>query len=155
MPKIDLSKAPQASGSRYPKPFDEPCKSRKWLRLGDAAELTQFGVNLVQLNPGAWSSQRHWHSHEDEFVFVIEGEVVMVTDAGEETLRSGECAGFKAGVRDGHHFQNRSSADAVLLVVGSRHEDDYGEYPDIDMKFVAGRYAGIAGIFQRKDGTPY
>jgi uncharacterized cupin superfamily protein len=120
MPKIDLATAPTGSGTRYPAPHDEPCKRRAWIRLGDAAGLTQFGVNLVRLAPGVWSSQRHWHSHEDELAYVLEGEVVLVTDAGEETLRAGDCAGFKAGDRNGHCFQNRSSADVVLLVVGSR-----------------------------------
>jgi uncharacterized cupin superfamily protein len=154
MPKIDLSTAPEGSGSRYPTPFDEPCRRRVWRRVGDAAGLTQFGVNLVHLAPGVWSSQRHWHSHEDEFVYVLEGQVVLVTDAGDETLRPGDCAGFKAGVRDGHCFQNRSDADAVLLVVGSRSDEDHGEYSDIDMVFAPGRYSGKGG-YRRKDGTPY
>ena len=154
MPKIDPTKAPQGSGSRYPAPFDQPCKARSWLRLGEAAGLTQFGVNLVRLPSGTWSSQRHWHSHEDELVYVLEGEVVLVTDAGGETLRTGESAGFKADVRDGHHLQNRSTSDAVLLVVGSRSDADHGEYPDIDMMFTGNRYAGKGG-YCRKDGTPY
>ena len=154
MPKIDPTTAPEGSGSRYPAPFDEPCKRRAWRKLGDAAGLTQFGVNLVRLPPGTWSSQRHWHALEDEFVHVVEGEVVLVTDAGEQALLPGESAGFKAGMRDGHHFQNRSSRDAVLLVVGSRSDDDHGEYPDIDMVFTAGRYAA-RGSYRHKDGTPY
>jgi uncharacterized cupin superfamily protein len=154
MPKIDPTSAPQGSGSRYPAPFDQPCRARSWRRLGDAAGLTQFGVNLVRLPPGTWSSQRHWHSHEDELVYVLEGEVVLVTDAGEETLRPGDSAGFKADVHDGHHLQNRSKADAVLLVVGSRNDDDHGEYPDIDMMFTGNRYAGKGG-YLHKDGTPY
>jgi uncharacterized cupin superfamily protein len=154
MPKIDPAKASEGSGSRYPAPFDEPCKKRSWRRLGDWAGLTQFGVNLVHLPPGAWSSQRHWHSHEDEFVQVLEGELVLVTDAGEELLVAGESAAFKAGVRDGHHLQNRSSANATLLVVGGRSDADFGEYPDIDLAFTAGRYSGKGG-FTRKDGTPY
>jgi uncharacterized cupin superfamily protein len=154
MPKIDPATAPHAAGSRYPAPFDEPCKQRTWVRLGEAAGLTHFGVNLVRLPPGVWSSQRHWHSHEDELVHVLEGEVVLVTDEGEEPMRAGESAGFKAGVKNGHHFQNRSAADAVLLVVGSRSDDDYGEYSDIDMKFTAGRYTA-KGTYRRKDGTPY
>ncbi|MFA5942030.1 MAG: cupin domain-containing protein [Sinimarinibacterium sp.] len=154
MPKIDHSAAQRGSGSRYPSPYDEPCRTRAWQKLGDAAGLTQFGVNLVRLSPGAWSSQRHWHSHEDEFAYVIEGEVVLVTDAGEETLYVADCAGFKAGMRDGHHFQNRSNRDAVLLVVGARSDEDHGEYPDIDLKFDAGRYSGRGG-YRHKDGTPY
>ena len=86
--------------------------------------LTDFGVNLLRLPPGTWSSQRHWHTAEDEFVYVLEGEVVLVTDAGEETLRAGDCAGFKAGVKDGHHLQNRSQTDVVVLEVGSRKAED-------------------------------
>jgi uncharacterized cupin superfamily protein len=154
MPKIDLTIASVASGSRYPAPFDEPCRTRSSLRLGDAAGLKQFGVNLLRLPPGAWSSQRHWHSLEDEFVYVLEGDVVLQTDQGEELVHAGECAGFKAGVRDGHCFQNRSSTEAVLLVVGSRNDADHGEYSDIDMVFTAGRYSG-RGAYRRKDGTPY
>lgn len=154
MAKIDTTSAPAGSGSRYPQPFDLPCRGRSWLRLGDAARLTQFGVNLVRLAPGAWSSQRHWHSHEDEFVYVLLGELVLVTDAGEETLRAGDCAGFKAGVRDGHCLQNRSDAAAEFLVVGSRSDEDHGEYPDIDLAFAAGRYSGGGG-YRHKDGTPY
>jgi len=150
MPKIDLGAVPVQSGSRYPAPFDEPVRPRSWQRLGDAVGLTQFGVNLVRLPPGAWSSQRHWHEKEDELVYVLDGEVVLVTDAGEATMRPGECAAFKAGVRDGHHFQNRAARDATLLVVGSRIEDDRGEYSDIDMTFEA-----VAPHFRHKDGRPY
>jgi len=154
MPKIDKAAAPRGSGTRYPAPFDAPCKARTWLRLGEAAGLTQFGVNLVRLPPGTWSSQRHWHSHEDEFVQVLEGELVLVTEGREETMQAGDSAGFKAGVQDGHCFQNRSSSDAVILVVGTRSDEDHGEYSDIDMAFGAGRYAG-KGSYRHKDGTPY
>jgi uncharacterized cupin superfamily protein len=149
--RIDMHAAHVATGSDYPAPFDVPCAARARQRLGDAAGLTDFGVNLLRLPPGVWSSQRHWHSSEDEFVYVLEGEVVLVTDAGEEILRSGDCAGFKAGVRDGHHLQNRSLREAVLLEVGSRKvADDEGEYPDIDMRFLKDD-AGYA----HKDGTLY
>lgn len=154
MPKIDSATAPQGSGSRYPSPYDLPCRDRSWLRLGDAAGLTQFGVNLVRLPPGTWSSQRHWHSQEDEFVYVLRGEVVLVTDEGEAPLEAGQCAGFPAGDRDGHCLQNRSQKDAVLLVVGSRNDEDHGEYPDIDMKFEPNRYRDGA-VFLHKDGSPY
>ena len=154
MPKIDLSRLSPVLGSKYPKPFDEPCRKRERRRLGDAAGLTQFGVNLMRLPPGAWSSQRHWHAHEDEFVYVLSGEVWLITDAGEEQLRAGDCAGFKAGVRDGHHLQNRSSSDAVLLEVGSRDDRDYGKYSDIDMVFNSSRYSA-EGVFAHKDGRPY
>jgi uncharacterized cupin superfamily protein len=106
MPKVDPLLAPEGSGTRYPVPFDQPCRNRRWRRLGEAAGLTQFGVNLLWLAAGAWSSQRHWHTHADEFVNVLHGEVVLVSDEGEQTLRAGDCAGFKAGVRNGHCLQN-------------------------------------------------
>jgi uncharacterized cupin superfamily protein len=154
MPKIDQRVAPEGSGTRYPAPFDLPCKNRKWRRLGEAVGLTQFGVNLLRLTAGVWSSQRHWHSHEDEFVYVLQGEVVLVTDEGEQILRAGDCAGFKAGVRNGHCFQNRSPEDVELLVVGSRNDEDHGEYSDIDMVFTAGRYSGM-GTYRHKNGSPY
>src|SRR6478752_2687544 len=134
MPKIDIDALPVRTGSGYPAPFDAPCLGRTRRALGDAAGLDQFGVNLQRLAPGAWTSQRHWHTTEDEFVWVLEGEVVLVTDEGEEVLRAGDCAGFKAGVANGHHLQNRSGAEAVLLEVGSRRpEADGCDYPDIDL----------------------
>jgi uncharacterized cupin superfamily protein len=154
MPKIDQTRAPAVSGSRYPAPFGEACAARTSLRLGDAAGLTQFGANLVRLPPGSWSSQRHWHALEDEFVYVLEGELVLVTDDGEEQLRVGDCAGFKAGERNGHCLQNRSPEQAVVLTIGSRNDADYGEYPDIDLKFTEGRYSGT-GRYLHKNGDPY
>jgi uncharacterized cupin superfamily protein len=153
MKKIDPAKAPRGAGTRYPAPYDEPCRAREWVRLGDAAGLTQFGVNLLTLKPGVWSSQRHWHTHEDEFVYVLDGEVVLVTDSGEETLRAGDSAGFPAGSTDGHCLQNRSAGDARILVVGSRHEADACDYPDIDMKLGPGRYQGRV-VYTRKNGEP-
>lgn len=154
MPKIDIDSAPQGSGSRYPAPFDQPCLGRRWAGLTDAVGLTQFAVNRVVLPPGVWSSQRHWHAVEDEFVWVLEGEPTMVTDAGEEVMQPGDCAGFKAGVRDGHVFKNLTDKDVVLLVVGGRDDADHGEYSDIDMRFKTGRYSGNGG-YEHKDGTPY
>jgi uncharacterized cupin superfamily protein len=139
-------------GTLYPPPFDLPCRARARTRLGDAAGLTQFGVNLLRLPPGVWSSQRHWHAGEDEFVYVIEGEVVLVTDAGEEVLRAGDAAGFKAGDRDGHQLQNRGTRDAVVLEVGSRNPDSDVHYSDIDMMAPA---SGKPAIYTRRDGTPY
>ena len=141
--KIALETAKTIKGSRYPAPYDEPCGGR-WRRcIGDVAGLTQFGINLTVLPPGCWSSQRHWHTEEDEFVFIVEGEVVLVTDAGEETLRVGDCAGFKAGSADGHHLQNRSNQEALVLEVGSRRPDeDAVFYPDIDLQVLKGR-AGL------------
>lgn len=150
MRKIDPATVEAVRGTLYPPPFDEPCLRRERRKLGDLAGLTQFGVNLLRLPPGAWSSQRHWHSAEDEFVWVVEGEVVLVTDAGEEVLRAGEAAGFKAGAPDGHQLQNRSDRDALVLEVGSRRpEQDVTTYSDIDMT------ADKARGYTRKDGTPY
>ena len=149
MKKIDLPAVPRRTGSRYPQPFDAPCRARVRQALGDTAGLTDFGVGLLQLPPGAWSSQRHWHSLEDEFVWVAQGEVVLVTDDGEELLRAGECAAFKAGVANGHHLQNRSDALAIVLEVGSRRpETDVCSYSDIDLRW------GPNGIMHN-DGTPY
>jgi uncharacterized cupin superfamily protein len=148
MPKIDLRKAPVRRGTGYPPPYDLPCRARHRLQLGNAAGLTQFGVNLLTLKPGVWSSQRHWHRRQDEFVYVVSGEVVMVTDAGEAVLRAGDCAGFPANDGDGHHLVNRSDADAVVLEVGTRSEGDSGVYPDIDLLFDPQGYA-------HKDGTRY
>jgi uncharacterized cupin superfamily protein len=149
--RIEIDAVAEVVGSTYPPPFDEACRQRVRRRLGDVAGLTQFGVNLMQLPPGCWSSQRHWHTAEDEFVFVLEGEVVLVTDAGEETLRAGDCAGFAAGRRDGHHLQNRSPVDALVLEVGTRRPaDDETIYPDIDLW----ARQGDAG-FAHRDGKPY
>jgi uncharacterized cupin superfamily protein len=150
MKKIARDAGKTRQGSDYPAPFDQACRNRVRRAVGDAAGLTDFGVNVLQLPPGAWSSQRHWHSHEDEFTWVIEGQVVLVTDEGEQILNAGDCAGFKAGVADGHHFQNRSDRQAVLLEVGSRREgQDTVRYSDIDL------FYGPDGIDRHRDGTPY
>jgi uncharacterized cupin superfamily protein len=149
--KIDTTNAPSVAGTLYPPPYDEPCRARRRIKLGDAAGLTQFGINLCTLPPGAWSSQRHWHANEDEFVYVLEGEVVLATDEGEEKLVAGDCAGFKAGDANGHCLQNRSDRDAVILEVGTRHAGGDGVvYPDIDLRIIAGK-SGYA----HRDGTPY
>ena len=151
MKKIDLARLPIQGGCGYPPPFDAPCMARTRKRLGLAGRLTQFGVNLLTLPPGAWSSQRHWHSHEDEFVWVVQGEVVLVTDAGEEVLRAGDCAAFKAGDPDGHHLINRADADALVLEVGdSDFARDACDYPDIDMIAAPGE-----DHYRRRDRTPY
>jgi uncharacterized cupin superfamily protein len=154
MPKIDLTTARTGKGSRYPAPYDAPCQERAWIDAGDAAGLTQFGARLVTLPPGSWSSQRHWHMHEDEFVYMISGELILVTDGREDVMRAGDCAGFKAGERNGHCLQNRSGAPASFLVVGSRNEADWGEYSDIDMRFQAGRYSNPRAGYTRKNGDP-
>jgi uncharacterized cupin superfamily protein len=150
MPKrIDVDKVATIVGTLYPSPFDEPCRTRARKRLGDAAGLTQFGVNLLRLPPGAWSSQRHWHTNEDELVYVLSGEVVLATDEGEEILRSGDAAGFKANDGNGHCLQNRSAADAVVLEIGTRSGDAVAYYSDIDMMVSPG-----VG-YTHRDGAPY
>jgi uncharacterized cupin superfamily protein len=149
MPKIDLTRLRPRSGSRYPPPFDAPCANKSRQRLGDAAGLSQFGVNLLVLQPGAWSTQRHWHGAEDEFVWVLGGEVTLVSEMVEEVLRAGDCAGFKAGVPDGHHLINRSEHEARVLEIGTRVGDfDPVQYPDIDL--VADRHG-----YLHRDGTRY
>lgn len=151
MKKITIDKAPTRHGTGYPPPLDKPCAARKRWKLGDAAGLTQFGVNLLRLPAGAWSSQRHWHHTEDEFVYVLEGELVLVTDSGEEKLASGDCVGFKAGVKDGHHIQNRSDKEAVLLEIGTRNpKGDGAVYPDVDLELRLNEKG-----YRHKDGTPY
>jgi uncharacterized cupin superfamily protein len=149
MPKIEIADVPTRKGSPYPKPFDAPCAERLRQRLGDAAGLTDFGVNLMRLPPGGWSSQRHWHSHEDEFVFILEGELTLIEDGAETVLRGGDCAAFPKNTGNGHHLVNRSGATAVYLEVGTRTEVDMTVYSDIDMKIAPD------GVFVHKDGTPY
>jgi uncharacterized cupin superfamily protein len=150
--RIDAATLPPIIGTLYPPPFDRPCRARARKRLGDAAGLTQFGVNLLRLPPGAWSSQRHWHTGSDEFVYVLTGEVVLVTDEGPEVLRPGDAAGFKAGDSNGHCLRNLSNGDVLVLEIGTRVADDSGYYSEIDMVAPAG---GRPAIFTRRDGTPY
>jgi len=153
MPKrIDPRSLTPIVGTLYPSPYDEPCRTKTRTRLGDAAGLTQFGVNLLKLPPGAWSSQRHWHIAADEFVYVLSGEVVLVTNAGDELLKAGDAAGFQAGDADGHCLQNRSQADVFVLEIGTRSEQDGGFYSDIDMIAPVG---GKPAIYAHRDGTPY
>lgn len=150
MPKIAQSAAPEIRGVGYPPPFDAPCAGRIRRRLGAAGGLGDFGVNLMRLPPGGWSSQRHWHTHEDEFVFVLAGELTLVEDGGETLLRAGDCAAFPKNTGDGHHLINRSQETAVYLEVGSRHPDDVTTCSDIDLMS-----ANADGRFVRKDGAPY
>jgi len=152
-PALDPQTVPPRPGSSYPAPFRAAVASREKRPLGDATGLTQFGVNLVELPPGCWSAQRHWHTHEDEFVYVLDGELALVTDAGEQVLGAGMAAGFPAGKPDGHHLINRSDRPAVYLEVGTRREDvDEVDYPDIDMVI---RQGPDGQRFQRKTGEPY
>lgn len=150
MKKIDIATVPVRRGTGYPAPYDGPCLGRERLPLGDAGGLTQFGVNLLTLAPGVWSSQRHWHSHEDEFVFVLEGEATLITDQGEEVLRAGDCAAFKAGEANGHHLVNRSDRPLRVLEIGTRDAGDGCDYPDIDMIS-----RPEDDFYRRRDGTPY
>ncbi|HEY2540801.1 MAG TPA: cupin domain-containing protein [Stellaceae bacterium] len=149
---IDIAALAPVVGTLYPPPFDEPCRARARTRLGDPAGLTQFGVNLLHLPPGAWSSQRHWHTSSDEFVYVLSGEVTLVSNSGEEILRAGDAAGFPANDADGHCLQNRSGADATVLEIGTRVPGDATHYNDIDMMAPAG---GQPALYTRRDGTPY
>lgn len=149
MKKIDLTTAPIHRGTGYPPPYDTPCLARVRQALGDAAGLTHFGVNLLTLEPGVWSSQRHWHSAEDEFVWVLDGEVTLITDAGEEVLNAGDCAGFPAGEANGHHLVNQSGAIAKVLEVGTRSANDACRYPEADMIAEPGEH-----FYRRRDGTP-
>jgi uncharacterized cupin superfamily protein len=150
MPKIDIASAEEKRGAGYPAPFDKPCAARLRKRLGDAGGLNDFGVNLLTLMPGVWSSQRHYHSHEDEFVYVVSGEVVLVTDAGEQVLRTGDCAAFPKAAANGHHLINRSSEPAMCLEVGTRAAKDRTVYPDIDLI-----YDDIVDAYTHRDGRRY
>ena len=152
MPKIDIQKAPSTKGSTYPSPFHQPAKDRIRRRLGDAGGLNDFGVNLTELPPGNWSSQRHWHTAEDEFVYVLSGEVTLVTDDGEEILRTGDCVAFPKNAPNGHHLINRSKGVAVFLEIGTRSKRDRVDYPDIDLRNVKDE-SGTR--FLHKSGEPY
>ena len=150
--RIDAATLTTVVGTLYPPPFDAPCRARERVKLGDAAGLTQFGVNLLRLPPGAWSSQRHWHTSGDEFVYVLSGEVVLLTDGGEEVLRAGDAAGFTAQDPNGHCLQNRSDREALVLEIGTRVPDDTAYYSDIDMVAPAD---GKPAVYIHRDGTPY
>ena len=150
MPRIDVASVPERKGSGYPAPFDAPCVDRIRQRLGDAGGLKDFGVNLMHLPPGNWSSQRHWHSHEDEFVYVLAGELTLIEDDGEKILRAGDCAAFPKNSGNGHHMINKSDVVAVYLEVGTRSPDDVITCSDVDMMSPSS-----VGQFLHKEGTPY
>jgi uncharacterized cupin superfamily protein len=152
MPKIDIDSLNTDSMTGYPEPFRQIVLGRVRKRLGNAAGLTQFGVNLTTLKPGAASAQRHWHASEDEFVYVLAGEVVLCEDGGEVVMRAGDAAGFKAGVANGHCLINRSDRDAVYLEIGTRAARERAEYPDIDLLMERDEKGGR---YLHKSGEPY
>ena len=138
-------------GSGYPPPFNAVALGRRKYALGNHAGLRQFGVNHTVLPPGDQSALRHWHTHEDEFVYILEGEVILITDDGEEILRAGMCSGFPGGIDNGHHLINRSEEDAVFLEIGSRVAEDEGHYPDDDLH---ARKTENGHVFTKKNGDP-
>ncbi len=152
MPKIDISQVPVLTGTSYPPALAAIVEGRTAQRLGDVGGLTQYGVNLVRLAPGAASAHRHWHEAEDEFVWMVEGELVLVEEDGETVMRPGDAAAFKAGVANGHHLVNRSDKDGVFLVVGIRAGHEICHYPDVDLAFAGDRQSGR---YTRKSGEPY
>src|SRR5271167_1705565 len=129
MPKIDIANSPVDSRTHYPEPFNQAVVGRSRKRLGNAVGLDQFGVNLTTLKPGAASALRHWHEKEDELVYVLKGEVVLIEDGGETMLKAGDAAGFKANSRDGHHLVNKTSSDVVYLEIGTRSKHERVDYP--------------------------
>ena len=152
MPQIDIAKLPTDTRTGYPAPFDRVVVGRERKRLGNAAGLDQFGVNLTTLKPGAASALRHWHEQEDELVFILEGEVVLIEDEGETVLKPGDAAGFKANSRNGHHLVNKSARDAVYLEVGTRSKYECAHYPDVDLMVVRDD-KGMR--YTHRNGEPY
>jgi uncharacterized cupin superfamily protein len=152
MPKIDIASLPIDSSTNYPEPFKRVVMGRARKRLGVAAGLDQFGVNLTTLKPGAASALRHWHENEDELVYILQGEVVLIEDAGETVLKAGDAAGFKANVPDGHHLVNKSGRDAVYLEIGTRSKRERAEYPDVDLRVIRDE---AGGRYTHKNGQAY
>ena len=153
LPALDPADVPAVAGSSYPEQFKAVVAGRAKRRLGDALGLTIFGVNLTTIKPGAQSALRHWHSAQDEFIYMVEGELVLVTDEGEQQLKPGMCAGFPAGKSSGHHLINRARRDAVYLEVGDRTRNDAVTYPDNNI--VALATSDGSRKFTKKDGTPF
>jgi uncharacterized cupin superfamily protein len=153
--KIDLDKVAVKTGSIYPAPYADMMQGRSSLRLGDAGGLTQFGVNLVTLEPGAISSLRHWHLHEDEFVMITTGACTMITDQGPTLMCVGDCAAFPANTANGHHFVNHTASVAQFLVVGSKAPLEVATYSDVDLMVTVTSDAGYVATFTHKDGSPY
>jgi uncharacterized cupin superfamily protein len=152
MPKIDIANLPIDNRSTYPEPLNRVVVGRSRKRLGNAAGLDQFGVNLTTLKPGAASALRHWHEMEDELVYILKGEVVLIEDDGEIVLKAGDAAGFKANVPNGHHLVNKSANDAVLLEIGTRSKHERAEYPDVDLRVIRD---DAGGRYTHKDDKPY
>lgn len=152
LPVIDPATVLAVTGSNYPEPFKSRVAARSKQKLGDALGLRNFGVNLTTLKPGALSALRHWHTHQDEFIYIVSGEPVLITNAGEQVLTPGMVAGFPAGKADGHHLINRGNIDAVYLEVGDRAAGDEVDYPDDDL---AARATPEGRRFTHKDGTLY
>jgi uncharacterized cupin superfamily protein len=152
MPIIDQSRCPKKTGSIYPEPYASMMKGRTSLRLGEAGGLTQYGVNLVSLDPGALSSLRHWHRNEDEFVMVTEGECTLIDDMGEHIMRPGDCAAFPANDGNGHHLVNRTDRIAKFLVVGTKAPREVGTYSDVDLRV---EMEGGKARFTYKDGSDW
>ena len=152
MPKVDIASIELDTRSGYPEPYRQVTIGRERKRLGNAIGLDQFGVNLSRLKPGAQSSQRHWHANEDEFVYILDGEVVLHEDSGETVLRPGDAAGWKAGVPDGHCLINRSARDVVYLEIGTRAKHERAQYPDVDLRVVRDDN-GMR--YTHKSGEPY
>ena len=151
-PALDPAELPQRVGAGYPEPFKELCRTRTKRVLGDALGLGNFGVNLITLPPGAGSAQRHWHSHEDEFVYIVAGELTLITEDGAQLLTAGQVAGFPAGRADGHHLVNKGTAPATYLEVGDRNVEDVCSYPDIDLAVAP---APDGRVFTNKKGERY
>ena len=152
MPKIDIAGLPVDSRTNYPEPFNRVVMGRSRKRLGVAAGLEQFGVNLTTLKPRAASALRHWHEKEDELVYLLEGEVVLIEDGGEMVLKRGDAAGFKANAANGHHLLNRSDRDAVYLEIGTRSKHERAEYPDLDLVLIRDE---TGARYTHRDGKPY
>jgi uncharacterized cupin superfamily protein len=148
LPKLDLDTIPQVNTTGYPNPYHLPVAGRWYRRLAPASGLTAMGVSHVVLKPGAWSSQRHWHEGEDEFVVMLTGEAVLIEDDGETVMRAGDCASFPMGQANGHHLVNRGDAECSFLAIGAGDRDSGGTYADIDMVFTGDGYF-------TKDGVPY
>ena len=151
-PAFDPKELQEQSTTGYPEPYKSRVAGRHRRRLGDHAGLKNFGVNLTRLDPGAESSMRHWHAKQDEFIYVVEGEITLVTDAGRQKLGPGMAAGFPAGKPDGHQLINETQKPALYLEVGDRPPDDSASYPDVDL---AVRMVGGKWVFTRKDGSPF